>query len=56
LNAERRTLPVIGGWITETRNWHWLCYVNLVPGPLVAVAVPLLVNIDRPDLSLLNRH
>ena len=25
--------PVIGGWITDTLNWHWLFYVNLVPGP-----------------------
>ncbi len=45
--------PVIGGWITDTLDWHWLFYVNLVPGLLVAVAVPLLVDIDRPDLSLL---
>jgi MFS transporter, DHA2 family, multidrug resistance protein len=45
--------PVIGGWITDTIDWHWLFYVNLVPGLLVAAAVPLLVKIDRPDLSLL---
>ncbi len=24
--------PVIGGWITDTLNWHWLFYVNLLPG------------------------
>jgi MFS transporter, DHA2 family, multidrug resistance protein len=45
--------PVIGGWITDTLDWHWLFYVNLVPGLLVAVTVPLLVKIERPDLSLL---
>ncbi len=45
--------PVIGGWITDTLDWHWLFYVNLVPGMLVAAAVPFLVKIDRPDLSLL---
>jgi MFS transporter, DHA2 family, multidrug resistance protein len=45
--------PVIGGWITDTLDWRWLFYVNLVPGTLVAVSVPLLVKIDRPDLSLL---
>ena len=45
--------PVIGGWITDTLDWHWLFYVNLVPGLLVAVAVPVLVKIDQPDLSLL---
>ena len=45
--------PVIGGWITDTLNWHWLFYINLVPGVAVAVLVPLLVKIDEPDLSLL---
>jgi len=45
--------PVIGGWITDTLNWHWLFYINLVPGILVAVSIPFLVRIDEPDLSLL---
>src|SRR6516162_9524366 len=34
--------PVIGGWITDTLNWHWLFYVNLVPGLLVTAGVVLL--------------
>jgi MFS transporter, DHA2 family, multidrug resistance protein len=45
--------PVIGGWITDTLNWHWLFYINLVPGLAVTLLVPLLVRIDEPDLSLL---
>ena len=45
--------PVIGGWITDTLNWHWLFYVNLVPGTIVAISVAFLVKIDKPDLSLL---
>jgi DHA2 family multidrug resistance protein len=45
--------PIIGGWITDTLNWHWLFYVNLIPGLLVTVAVALMVDIDKPDLSLL---
>jgi DHA2 family multidrug resistance protein len=45
--------PVIGGWITDTLNWHWLFYINLIPGVAISVLVPLLVRIDRPDLSLL---
>jgi MFS transporter, DHA2 family, multidrug resistance protein len=45
--------PVIGGWTTDALNWHWLFYINLAPGIAVTLAVPLLVNIDRPNLSLL---
>ena len=45
--------PVIGGWITDALNWHWLFYVNLVPGLLVAAGVAFLVDMDKPDLSLL---
>jgi MFS transporter, DHA2 family, multidrug resistance protein len=45
--------PVIGGWITDTLNWHWLFYVNLVPGVAITVLIPFLVDIDKPDLRLL---
>jgi MFS transporter, DHA2 family, multidrug resistance protein len=45
--------PVIGGWITDTLDWHWLFYVNLLPGLAVTIAVSMLVDIDKPDLSLL---
>jgi DHA2 family multidrug resistance protein len=45
--------PTVGGWITDSYSWHWLFFVNLVPGLFVAVMVPILVRIDRPDWSLL---
>lgn len=45
--------PTIGGWITDNYSWHWLFFINLVPGIFVAVAVPLLVRIDEHDFSLL---
>ena len=45
--------PVIGGWITDTLNWRWLFYINLIPGAIVTILTPLLVKIDKPDLSLL---
>jgi DHA2 family multidrug resistance protein len=45
--------PTIGGWITDNYSWHWLFFINVVPGIFVAVVVPLLVRIDRPNLSLL---
>jgi DHA2 family multidrug resistance protein len=45
--------PVIGGWITDTLNWHWLFYINLVPGAVITILVPILVRIDEADLTLL---
>jgi DHA2 family multidrug resistance protein len=45
--------PVIGGWITDTLNWHWLFYINLIPGAAISVLVPFLVRVDKPDLPLL---
>jgi DHA2 family multidrug resistance protein len=45
--------PVIGGWITDTLDWRWLFYINLLPGALVAGFTPMLVKIDKPDWSLL---
>ncbi|MBV8427147.1 MAG: DHA2 family efflux MFS transporter permease subunit, partial [Hyphomicrobiales bacterium] len=45
--------PVIGGFITDTLNWHWLFYINLLPGLVITALVPLLVRIDEPDLKLL---
>jgi DHA2 family multidrug resistance protein len=45
--------PVIGGYITDILNWHWLFYINLIPGLAITILVPMLVRIDKPDLSLL---
>lgn len=45
--------PVIGGWITDTLNWHWLFYVNLLPGAAVTMLAALLIKIDEPDWKLL---
>ncbi|RQH03836.1 DHA2 family efflux MFS transporter permease subunit [Paraburkholderia dinghuensis] len=47
--------PVIGGWITDQWSWHWLFYLNLVPGIAVAALVPRYVHVDEPDVSLLRR-
>src|SRR5689334_25363121 len=45
--------PTIGGWITDNYSWHWLFFINLVPGIFVAIVVPMLVRIDKPNRALL---
>ncbi|MEK7695282.1 MAG: MFS transporter, partial [Pseudomonadota bacterium] len=30
--------PTIGGWITDNFSWHWLFFINLVPGIFVTIA------------------
>jgi len=45
--------PTVGGWITDHFSWHWLFFINLVPGLFVTLVVPMLVKVDSPNLSLL---
>ncbi len=53
LNLSSTLGPTIGGFLTDAFSWHWLFLVNIVPGIGVAVTVWLLIDIDRPDRSLL---
>jgi DHA2 family multidrug resistance protein len=45
--------PTIGGYLTDAYSWHWLFFVNVIPGIVVTVTTFLLVDFDKPDLSLL---
>jgi DHA2 family multidrug resistance protein len=36
-------------------SWHWLFFINIVPGIIVTIATWVLVDFDRPDYSLLER-
>ncbi|EOA03858.1 major facilitator superfamily transporter DHA2 family protein [Herbaspirillum frisingense GSF30] len=47
--------PTVGGWITDHYSWHWLFFINLLPGIFITLTVPRLVRIDLPDWSLLRR-
>jgi MFS transporter, DHA2 family, multidrug resistance protein len=53
LNLSSTLGPTIGGFLTDTFSWHWLFLVNIVPGITVAVVVWWLIDIDKPDWSLL---
>ena len=46
--------PTIGGYVTEALSWHWLFFINIVPGIAVTIATLILVDFDKPDYSLLD--
>ncbi|MCK1638394.1 DHA2 family efflux MFS transporter permease subunit [Bradyrhizobium sp. 157] len=45
--------PTVGGYITGMMSWHWLFFINIVPGIGITVGVLALVDFDKPDLALL---
>ena len=47
--------PTLGGWITDTLSWHWLFFVNVVPGIIIVLTVPFFGAIDEADFSLLKK-
>jgi DHA2 family multidrug resistance protein len=44
--------PTVGGYLTDALSWHWLFFVNIVPGIAVTIATLALVDFDKPDLAL----
>jgi DHA2 family multidrug resistance protein len=44
--------PTVGGYLTDALSWHWLFFVNVVPGIAVTVAAVALIDFDKPDYSL----
>jgi DHA2 family multidrug resistance protein len=45
--------PTIGGYLTDAYSWHWLFFINVIPGIIVTVTTYLLVDFDKPDFTLL---
>src|SRR4030088_2488252 len=47
--------PTIGGIITDWMSWHWLFFINIVPGIGITIGVLALVDFDQPNFRLLDR-
>jgi DHA2 family multidrug resistance protein len=45
--------PTVGGFITDVMSWHWLFFINVVPGVIITVGVLALVDFDEPNFALL---
>jgi len=46
--------PTVGGFITDAMSWHWLFFINVVPGIGITIGVLMLVDFDQPDFKLLD--
>ncbi|MES2603088.1 MAG: DHA2 family efflux MFS transporter permease subunit [Pseudomonadota bacterium] len=45
--------PTVGGYITDLMSWHWLFFINIVPGIAITIGVLALVDFDKPNFALL---
>src|SRR5260221_13808894 len=46
--------PTVSGFITDALSWHWLFFINIVPGIGITIGVLVLVDFDQPDFKLLD--
>ena len=47
--------PTLGGAISEHLSWHWLFFVNVIPGALITAVVWLHADFDKPNFALLRK-
>lgn len=47
--------PTVGGLITESFDWRWIFFINIVPGIAVTLLSVRLLRIDRADATMFRR-
>jgi DHA2 family multidrug resistance protein len=47
--------PTVGGWLTDTYSWHWIFYINLLPGLVLIWAVWYGLDAEPMQLERLRR-
>ena len=47
--------PTVGGVITNTIDWRWIFFINVVPGASVTLLTILLIDVDRANPSMFGR-
>src|SRR5437588_12209090 len=45
--------PTVGGIITDWMSWHWLFFINIVPGVGITIGGLILCDFDEPHFELL---
>jgi DHA2 family multidrug resistance protein len=44
--------PTVGGYLTDQLSWHWLFFINVLPGIGVTLAALALIDFDEPHWAL----
>ena len=45
--------PTLGGHLTDALSWHWLFFINIIPGVAVTLGALALIDFDEPNYGLL---
>src|ERR1700760_2427713 len=47
--------PTVGGYITDVMSWHWLFFINVIPGIIITIGALILIDFDQPNFPLLRQ-